>query len=293
MSVFGNTRVLGVFGHPIEHSQSPAMQNAALREMDLDFVYVPFHVFPDGLEEAVGAIRALDLAGVNVTIPHKESVMRFIDQIGEEAALIGSVNTVVNENGRLRGESTDGAGFMRSMEAEWGGMDGNKALVLGAGGSAKAVAFALAASGCEIVIANRTRQRAEELSSALNKVFGEGKAKVAGLEREVLAGCVGQADLVVNATSVGMYPDTKSTPVPSELMHPGLSVYDLVYNPLETLLVSEARAAGCRAMTGVKMLAHQGALSLEMWTGRKAPVDVMEAVVAERLAETHGQGSEV
>ncbi len=281
--MLGNTQVLGVYGHPIEHSLSPVMQNAALRAMNLDFVYVPFHVLPDSLEEAVGAIRVLGLAGVNVTIPHKERVMSYLDQLGGEAGLIGSVNTIVNEKGRLRGESTDGAGFLRSIESEWGTISGAKALILGAGGSAKAVGFALAGAGCDIVVANRTQERAEELIKALNAVFGEGRSRAAGLEMEVLAEEVREADLLVNATSLGMYPDTDSIPVPPDLLHSKLSVYDLVYNPRVTRLVAEARKKGSRAMTGIKMLAHQGALSLEMWTGRKAPVDIMEQAVMDRL----------
>lgn len=271
------------------------MQNAALRAMDLDFVYVPFHVLPEKLEEAVAAIRALDLAGVNVTIPHKERVMSFLDQIGEGARVIGSVNTIVNQGGHLRGESTDGPGFLRSIEAEWGsaqgvkpaqGIDGHKAVILGAGGSAKAIAFALAGAGCDLVIANRTRERAEDLSKALNGVVGQGKSRAVGLDGEVLAEVIREADLLVNTTSVGMYPDIDSIPVDPELLHSGLSVYDLVYNPPETRLTAQARKRGCRAMTGIKMLVHQGALSLEMWTGQKAPADVMENAVLECFART-------
>jgi shikimate dehydrogenase len=275
---------LGVFGHPIEHSLSPAMQNAALRAMNLDFVYVPFHVLPERLEEALAAIRALDLAGVNVTIPHKERVMSFLDHIGEEARLIGSVNTIVNESGRLRGESTDGLGFMRSIEAEWGTIGSGKAVILGAGGSAKAVSFALARAGWTVVIANRTLERAKELSKALNEVFGEGRSRAVGLERGVLSEEVSTADLLANSTSVGMYPDIDSIPIDPGLLHSRVSVYDLVYNPSETRLVTESRARGSRAMTGIKMLVHQGALSLEMWTGRPAPVDAMERAVTEWFA---------
>lgn len=281
--MLGGTRVLGVFGHPIEHSLSPVMQNAALRAMNLDFVYVPFHVLPEKLEEAVAGVRALDLAGVNVTIPHKERIMSFLDEIGDEAKLIGSANTVVNDGGRLFGDSTDGRGFLRSIEAEWGKADGNQAVVLGAGGSAKAVAFALAGTGWNVAIANRTQSRAEELSRALNQAVGQDKSRVVGFEGEVFRESVREADLLVNTTSVGMYPDTDSIPIDPELLHPGLSVYDLVYNPAETRLVGEARARGIRAMTGIKMLVHQGAISLEMWTGQQAPIDVMENAVMVRL----------
>jgi len=277
--VLVTTRILGGFGHPIEHSLSPVMQNAALRAMRLDYVYVPFHVLPQGIEEAVTAVRTLGLAGVNVTIPHKERVIGFLDVIGKEAELIGSVNTVVNEGGRLRGESTDGTGFLRSIEAEWGRVDGGRAMILGAGGSAKAVAFALAGAGCEVIIANRTLSRAEELSKAVGAVFGRDKSKAIGIERERLAREMQDVNLLVNTTSVGRHPDTDSIPLPPDLLHSKLSVYDLVYNPPETRLAAEARSRGARVMTGLKMLAYQGALSLEMWTGRQAPVDVMEEAV--------------
>jgi len=276
VNVLGGTRVLGVFGHPIEHSLSPVMQNAALSALHLDYVYVPFHVLPDGLGKAVDGIRALGLAGVNVTIPHKERVIEYLDEVSELSRQIRSVNTIIPANGRLRGDTTDGPGFLRSVEAVWGRVDGGRALILGAGGSAKAVAYALAGVGCELVIVNRTPERAAELVEALNGFFGKNVAKSAPLEREALAEEMGKADLLVNTTSVGMYPKVDATLVPAELIRKGLCVYDLVYNPLRTRLVVEAESRGASAMTGLKMLVYQGALSLEMWTDRSAPVDVME-----------------
>lgn len=283
MNVLGTTRVLGVFGHPIEHTLSPAMHNAALRVTDLDYVYVPFHVLPEKLEQAVEAIRALGMAGVNVTIPHKERVIEFLDEVADSARRIGSVNTIINDHDRLEGESTDGPGFLRSIEAEWGKIDGCRGLILGAGGSAKAIAFALAEIGCRLVIANRTLARAEELSGGLNAVYGKAVSRAVGLEREVLAEEIRGMDLLVNSTSLGMHPDADSIPIPPDLLHSKLLVYDLVYNPLETRLIVEAQARGARAMNGLKMLVYQGALSFEMWTGRKAPVDVMEKAALGKL----------
>ncbi len=276
MNVLGNTRVLGVFGHPVSHSLSPAMHNAAIEALHIDYIYVPFHVLPEGLEKAVAGIRGLQIAGVNVTIPHKERIIGYLDEVGDYALRIGSVNTVINRDGFLRGDSTDGPGFLRSAEAAWGSLEGCKAVILGGGGSARAVAFALAEIGCKIVIANRTKERAMELAEGLKAVYSGGDIHTVALEREELADRVLEAELLVNTTSVGMHPNVDEIPLDSDLLHPNLMVYDLVYNPVRTRLVEEAERRGARAMTGLGMLVHQGALSFEMWTGIQPPLDVME-----------------
>lgn len=283
--MLGNTRVLGVFGHPIAHSLSPVMHNAAIRALNLDYVYVPFHVLPERLEDAVRGVRALEITGVNVTIPHKERVIEFLDDVSEHAARIRSVNTVINDDGRLRGETTDGLGFLKSAEAAWGGIVGCRVLILGAGGSAKAVAYTLAEVGCEIVIANRTHERAVELVGGLNAVFGNA-AKAVKVQADVLAEATREADLLVNTTSVGMHPDVDGIPIPPDLLRRGMMVYDLVYNPLKTRLVCEAESRGARAVTGIGMLVYQGALSLKMWTGREAPIEVMEQAARRALVES-------
>ncbi|MHB9037585.1 MAG: shikimate dehydrogenase [Armatimonadota bacterium] len=283
MNVHGSTRILGVFGHPISHSLSPVMHNAAIRSLDIDYIYVPFHVLPDNLGKAVDGIRALDIAGVNVTIPHKERIIDCLDEVSEQSMRARSVNTVVNRDGRLSGDTTDGRGFLRSAEAEWGKLDGSRVIVLGAGGSAKAICFALAEIGCEVVIANRTSERAGELVEGLNSAFGTQVARAVGTQREVLAEEVERADLLVNATSVGMSPDVDGIPISADLLHSSLLVYDLIYNPLKTRLVMEAQSRGAKAVTGLGMLIHQGALSFEMWTGREAPTQVMEAAVLQAI----------
>ena len=275
MNILGTTKVLGVIGHPVSHSLSPAMQNAAIRALGLDYVYVPFHVLPNDLESAIRGIRALGIAGINVTIPHKERIIGYLDEISDSAKRIGSVNTVINDGGRLRGETTDGPGFVRSAEAAWGKIDGGRVVVLGAGGSAKAVAYALADAGCEVVIANRTVDRAIELAEGLCADFGAGRSRAVGPRGEELAREVSEAGMLVNTTSVGMHPDVDGIPLPPDLLHSGLRVYDLVYNPPETALVREALARGARAMTGISMLVYQGAISFEMWTGAPAPIEVM------------------
>ncbi len=285
MNILGNTKVLGVFGHPITHSLSPVMHNAAIEALDIDYIYVPFHVLPEDLGQAVEGVRALGVAGVNVTIPHKEEIIGHLDDVGELAARIRSVNTVINRDGRLRGETTDGPGFLRSAEAAWGRLDGANVVVIGAGGSAKAVAFALADAGCSIVIANRTGQRGVELAKVLEEVFGQGRSTAVPLQGGELAERVRAADVLVNTTSVGMHPDVDGIPLPPELLRPGLRVYDLIYNPSTTRLVREAEAIGAHAVSGLKMLVYQGALSLEMWTGVEAPVDVMERALNAHFAE--------
>ena len=247
MNVLGNTRVLGVFGHPIAHSLSPVMHNAAIRALDIDYIYVPFHVMPENLGKAVEGIRAMEIAGVNVTIPHKERVIELLDEVSDYSMQIRSVNTIINVDGHLKGDTTDGRGFLRSAEAAWGKMDGCKVLILGAGGSAKAVAFALAAIGCEIVIANRTIQRAVELSETLGKVFETGTFRVVELDGPALGEEIPRIDLVVNTTSVGMHPNVEGIPIPPDLLRRDLLVYDLVYNPARTRLVTEAEQRGARA----------------------------------------------
>ena len=280
MNVLGSTKVLGVFGHPISHSLSPVMHNAAIKALNIDYIYVPFHVMPNDLEKAVDGIRSLDISGVNVTIPHKEQVIKYLDEVSEYALQIGSVNTIINENGRLKGDTTDGPGFLKSVEAVWGKIDGSKVMILGAGGSAKAISYALARINCKVVIANRTEERAKELSESLNAACGNDLSKAIGLHREELAEELHETNLLVNTTSVGMHPDVDGIPLPPDLLHPGLKVYDLVYNPLKTRFVSEARSRKIEAVTGLGMLIYQGALSFEMWTGKKAPIIVMEEALS-------------
>lgn len=281
--MLGHTRVLGVFGHPISHSLSPVMHNAAIRALNIDYIYVPFHVMPGSLAKAVEGIRAMEITGVNVTIPHKEHVIEYLDEISEYSKRIRSVNTIINVDGHLRGDTTDGPGFVRSATAAWGKLDGCRTLILGAGGSAKAVAFALAEIGCEIVIANRTRERAVELAVGLREVFQAGKFGVVDLDGQALGEEIPKIDLVVNTTSLGMHPDVDGIPMPPDLLRPHLLVYDLVYNPARTRLVIEAERRGAKAVTGLEMLVYQGALSFEMWTGLEAPIAVMKEAAMQVL----------
>lgn len=275
--ITGKTKIVGVWGHPVGHSRSPAMHNAALEALGLDWVYVPFEVDPKNAAAAVSGLRALSLAGVNVTVPLKERVLMLLDEVDDAARQIGSVNTIHNRDGRLYGYSTDGEGFLRSLEAAGQSAQGRNVLLLGAGGSARAVAFALASQDCHCQIANRTEGRAAALAAEINARYA-GMASVAGWG----AGA-SRFDLLVNTTSLGMQPNENALPaLPPEAFAGRPFVYDLIYAPSETRLLAQAKEAGCETLNGVGMLVWQGALSLALWTGlplEEIPAGVMEEAV--------------
>lgn len=279
MRLTGETRVLAVWGHPVSHSRSPAMHNAALQSLGLAWVYVPFDVAPANVAAAVAGLRAMNFVGANVTVPLKEVVSRYLDDLDDEAARIGSVNTIHNVAGRLRGYSTDGAGFLRALEAAGETIAGRQAYVLGAGGSARAVSFALAGRGATVQIANRTAERAAALAAQVNRFYPDA-ARTAGWGSEAAP-----FDLLVNTTSLGMHPHLETAPaLPPGTLRPGLFVYDLVYAPSETALLAQARAAGCRTENGLGMLVFQGALSLSLWTGLPVadlPIEAMGRAAGE------------
>lgn len=282
----GTTAVVGVFGDPVAHSLSPAMHNRAFAALGLDFVYVPFHVRGDSLAEAVAAVRALSLAGVNVTVPHKVRVMQFLDEIDAEARMIGAVNTIVNRAGRLVGYNTDGRGFVRSLERQAGRSPrGARVVILGAGGAAQAIACSLARAGAaSVAIANRTREKAEALARL---VCAEAPATAlpAAPDDPDLRRALGEADIVVQATSVGMHPHHEvPPPLPVEAVRQGALVCDIVYNPRETRLIKAARERGCDTLTGEGMLVYQGAIAFELWTGQAAPEELMLATLDELLS---------
>lgn len=275
----GKTHVYGIIGSPVEHSFSPAMQNAAFEEAGLNCVYVPFCPHQDSIGEAVAGIRALGLAGVNVTVPYKEAVIHFLDELTEEAVLFGAVNTIINRQGRLSGHNTDGSGFINDLHHGYGYEPSQgPALVLGAGGSARAVVVSLVRAGCpELALVNRSRERAEKLAAVVAGAVGTdilvypwepGNPQLAEFAR--------RAGLVVNCTPVGMSGTTGAGfPLPEELPGKGQLAYDLVYNPPRTPFLIRAAGNGARTANGLGMLLHQGALSFEAWTGHRAPLETM------------------
>lgn len=284
MLVSGSTKVFALFGDPVMHSLSPLMQNTAFKMLELDACYIPLLVHSGDLAEAVKAVRALNFGGVNLTIPHKEKVLSYLDEVDEEAKLIGAVNTVVNRNGYLYGYNTDASGFLASLQSLGFDPKGKRVVVMGAGGAARAVAVTLALQGASrIHICNRSTRRGEILAQDLCRVGAAVDVSDYGVS---CSEALKYADLLINATPVGMYPNHKENPIiMSDQLHPRLLVCDLVYNPPQTMLLKEAAAVGCGVLNGVGMLAHQGALAFQLWTGRKAPVDLMQGVVLDALKD--------
>jgi shikimate dehydrogenase len=284
LTVTGKTRVCALLGDPVEHTVSPAMHNAAFAEMGLDLIYVPFRVAPEGLAAAVAGLRALNVRGFNVTIPHKVAVIPLLDGLDPLAGKIGAVNTVVNNDGELWGYNTDAAGFLRA--AREGGIEpeGRRTVVLGAGGAARAICYVLAQHGAELTILNRRKELdwAENIAGLIEAELGK-KVQVLELRPDLLAGALAGADVLVNATSVGMSPASGISLVPPGLLRKDMTVFDIVYNPARTRLLREAAAAGARTVGGIEMLAWQGALAFEMWTGRPAPFDIMRRAAAAAL----------
>ncbi|WP_434750045.1 shikimate dehydrogenase [Paenibacillus amylolyticus] len=272
--------LLGVMGDPIAHSKSPAMHNAALQAAGVHGMYMPLHVQPDQLEAAVRGIVALGYRGVNVTIPHKEQVMQYLDVIDESARLIGAVNTIVNEHGTLTGYNTDGIGYVRSLKEEAvPQIKGKRIAVLGAGGAARGVIHALALEKPEqIHILNRTANRAITLAADLrNHDLGE----ISGSGMEEAQTVLATADIVINTTAAGMHPHMDDVPVNPAWIREGAAVSDLIYNPLETRLLRESRLRGCIVHGGLGMFVYQGAVAFEHWLGIPAPVDTMRHAVLE------------
>ncbi len=282
---------LGIIGHPIGHSISPRFQQAGLDHLTVDHRYLPYDVAPDLVAEFVASLRADAVQGINVTVPHKEAVMPFLDEIDDWAAEAGAVNTIVNRNGRLIGYNTDGYGFLRALR-ESAGLDpaGKHALILGAGGSARGVVQALLrADISELVIANRTLQRAEALAAlAANR---DVPARAIELDAVRSDGISDQTDLIVNCTSLGMHhgPDEDASPLSASQIPPSALVYDLVYNPMLTPLLREADSAEAPTLGGISMLVYQGAASFELWLDRPAPVSVMMDAAMAAMREREAQ----
>ncbi|MCS7458540.1 shikimate dehydrogenase [Paenibacillus doosanensis] len=271
-----HTIMYGVFGDPIRHSKSPIMLNRAFEEAGINAAYAAFHILPGQLKDAVAGIRALQFRGVNVTIPHKVEVMDYMDEIDEGARVIGAVNTIVNDNGKLTGYNTDGIGYVRSLKEETGiELSGKKVLILGAGGAARGVGYALAKEGAKhIYIANRNPEKAVDLAASLSEFTG-----TTGLSSEQAGEAAGEVSLIVNITPAGMHPNVDSVPMDASLIRSGVVVSDTVYNPLVTRFLREAEARGARIHPGLGMFIYQGAYAFEYWTGVPAPIAAMRRVV--------------
>ncbi|MDP6496263.1 MAG: shikimate dehydrogenase [SAR202 cluster bacterium] len=279
------TQRLGIIGYPIGHSISPIFQQAALDHLGIDATYEKWEVTPEGVGDFVNGLRVPDSLGINITVPHKQAVIPFLDEVDEWATAAGAVNTIVNHDGHLSGHNTDGPGFLRALLVETGyDPKGTRALVLGAGGAARGILLALARGGVDsMVIANRTLERAETLAK-LAKDNGV-KSEAISLSGDALTDAASDADLIVNCTTVGMShgPDEHGSPVAAAQIPATAIVNDVVYTPLITPILKEAAAAGATALGGLHMLVYQGVLSFQMWTGVDAPVDVMLAAATAEM----------
>ena len=285
-TISGESRICGIIGDPIEHSMSPVMHNAAFDKLGLNYLYVPFRVKKEKLGKAIAGMRALNIRGLSVTIPHKVAVIPFLDKLDPLAKKIGAVNTIINDDGVLTGYNTDATGFLQALLERRIEPKGKKVVILGAGGASRAISFILAERGAHLVILNRLLELdwAEELASRISQVFKK-EVKALELNEKNLAKVLAKADILVNATSVGMSPNIDETPVSPDLLRPSLTVFDIVYNPIKTRLLREAEAAGAETISGVDMLVWQGALGFELWTGAKAPVKLMRETAIKGLTK--------
>ena len=282
MDITGKTHVCGVIGDPIEHTLSPIMHNAAFNALKLDYAFLAFKVKPSEVENAVNGMRALGIHGLNVTMPHKKAVINYLDEIDQTAKFLSAVNTIHNKNGKLIGFNTDGVGALKALKENGVNPKGKRVLLLGSGGAARAIAYALVQEADELVVLNRTVEQAKELASLLERPFNK-KVVADSLSPKIIQDNLRDSDILVNATSVGMKPNANQSPVAPEWLKPNLAVMDIVYNPIETKLAKDAKAAGAKVISGVEMLIYQGAASFEIWTGKSAPVEVMRKAALNHL----------
>lgn len=278
--ISGKSKLAGLIGNPIGHSISPQLHNTISRNLGIDMVYVPFKVEKNDLENAVKGLKAVNITGFNVTIPYKKDIMKYIDVNSKEALLMGAVNTVKNIDGRLYGYNTDAEGFARSFkEAAGTGFKNKKVVLIGAGGTARAIAVKIAMEGAaKIHIVNRTVSKASEIAEIVNNNIGH-MCEFSEPDTAEETGVFELGDIIINTTSLGMYPDIYKNPV-GELVKFSSNqiVYDVIYNPEKTKLLEDAEKFGCKAINGLGMLLYQGIYAYEIWTGIKVPEELIKQI---------------
>jgi shikimate dehydrogenase len=292
--ITGNGKVFGLIGDPIGHSLSTFMHNAVFKELNLDYAYLPFNVKKENLSNAINGAKSLNIKGLNVTIPHKINIMKFIDEIDSVAEMIGAVNTIKFENEKTIAYNTDGIGAIKSLE-KITSLKNKKIIILGAGGASRAVSFQLAISGiAELLILNRNTEKSKYLISDLkNKLNNSDNFSDFNKDTNfnygdfnILKENIGDCDILINATPVGLYPNVNVSPIDENIIHSDLIVYDLIYNPIETKLIKDTKKVDGKTLSGVKMLVYQGAESLKIWGVIDNPIniiDVMEKAVISKL----------
>lgn len=283
--VTGTTRAIAILGYPISHSLSPRLHNAAFAAAGLDYVYLAHNVRPEDLETVVRGLRAAGYAGITLTSPHKQAVIPLLDDLTEEARAIGAVNTVADRGGRWVGTNTDATGFRRLLELNDLYRPGMKAVMLGAGGAARAGLYVLGRVAGQVVVLNRTLERAQELLRSLSPHQGSCRWEALPLEGEILAAHLEDADLLVNTTTVGMHPDDDGCPVPEGVRIPQrCGVVDMIYHPPRTRLLQLAERSGARAVSGHEMLLHQAVDAFRFWTGVEPDFAVMDRALRSALS---------
>ena len=290
-SFFANTELIGLIGHPIKHSYSPFIQNYALEQMNLDYVYLPFDVPAENLKNAVKAVLSLGLKGVNVTLPHKEKIIKFLDELSEEASIIGAVNTIVNDHGKLIGYNTDAYGILETLMPYKDKISGTKVTVIGAGGSARAVVYTLLRhfKPEEINIINRTHQKADTLVNDLSLKMRYDTFHTFELFPPDNVETLSNSRLIINATTMGMYPDIEDTITDIEdSFNEEQIVFDLIYNPTKSKFLRMAEMQGAKVVGGLKMLISQAAKSFELWTGVEMPVEKISESLQNYLKQQMG-----
>ncbi len=280
------SRQIALIGRPLSHSISPAFQQAAIDYYSLDAVYVKWETEPGDVEETLNNLRDPNCIGANITVPHKETVIPYIDSVDDLARVLGAVNTIVNRDGQLIGYNTDGEGFLRALREQTGGaIRGQRALVMGAGGAARAVVMALLRARTVVTVANRTKERADKLVEDLIQYAGPGQLEAAAFDISTLSDISSRCALIVNCTTVGMRhsQDEDESLLPADLIPSHAIVFDIIANPLETRLLQDAKRCGARTINGLSMLVYQGAAAFELWTGMPAPVEAMLAAAREAM----------
>jgi shikimate dehydrogenase len=275
------SKKFAVIGHPIGHSLSAAMHTRVFKELNLPHTYEKIDVAPENLEQF---IETTDLDGINVTIPHKVEVMKHLDEISNEAKQIQAVNTI-SFNEPKTGDNTDWIGFQNSLKEEGIELENKNVLVIGAGGASRAILVSLKNNNANITLTNRTKQKAVDLNQQLNlnaKII-DYQELISNSQLPTPNSKLPEVDIIVNTTSIGMHPNEDATPIPKELLKPNHIIFDVIYNPLKTKLIKEAEEIGCKTISGVNMLVHQGAQSLRIWLGIEPPIKAMKEAVLKNL----------
>jgi len=271
LNINGKTGLLCLIGDPVEHSLSPLIHNIALRELGLNYIYMAFRVSRDKLSQVVEAFKVIGVKGFNATMPLKRDLIRVLDEVDDKALKIGAVNTVLNRSGRFIGFNTDGIGAVKALEKNNVKIDGAYIVLLGAGSTGRAIAYTLMDRDCNMAILNRTVEKSKMLAMEISG--GNARVEWGSLTEDSLRMHLSKADVVVNSTSVGMKPMDGETPIPKSLLRSGLVVFDIVYSPLETRLLKEAREAGAQTIDGLEMLLNQGLESFKIWFGAYPPLE--------------------